>query len=314
MAYKHTFTKCKTMRILIYGSHAILLHLCKVDGKIPFNSSSVVLLIELNKLLFSLSMLAPEVYSKSLKLPTFMQCVPFAIPALLYCINNNIVVHIQLYIDPASFQVLSNLKIASTALLYRSIIRRRLTRLQWLSMWLLMFAGISNSYGGLRLTGKLESPREIYITVYGLLLIVIYCALSGLAGVYTEYILKKNYQSSLHLQNSLLYTFGVVISLVTYSVSSWNSPYTFTHGYTKHTVIIIITQAMLGLIMSAVMKHTSNIIRLFIITCAMLVTTSLSMVLWNLQINFYFGLAFVLVFIALLLYHKRYNMYIVRHF
>ena len=36
---------------------------------------------------------------------TFMKSLPFAVPAVLYAVNNNIVVHIQLFMDPASFQV-----------------------------------------------------------------------------------------------------------------------------------------------------------------------------------------------------------------
>ncbi|XP_070541746.1 probable UDP-sugar transporter protein SLC35A4 [Ptychodera flava] len=302
--------------ILIYGSHAILLNLCKVDGKIPFNSSAVVLLIEFHKLLFSVVMFAPEVVSQGLRLPHWRHCVLFAVPALLYCINNNIVVHMQLYMDPASFQVLSNLKIASTAILYRYIIRRRLTRLQWMSMWMLMFAGICNSYGGLQFSQSPHPASEIYITLYGLILMILYCTISGLAGVYTEYILKKNYQLSLHLQNILLYIFGLFMNYFTYISTTWNasSESGFFQGFTALTFIIVMTQAANGLIMSAVMKHTSNIIRLFIITCAMLVTTTLSMLLFNLQLNVYYWIAFVLVFLALLLYHKRTNIYTVKHF
>ncbi|XP_077989257.1 putative UDP-sugar transporter protein SLC35A4 [Glandiceps talaboti] len=302
--------------ILIYGSHAILLNLCKVDGAIPFNSSSVVLLIELHKLFFSVVMLLPTIQSQGINLPSWKQVIPFAIPALLYCFNNNIVVHMQLYMDPASFQILSNLKIASTAILYRYIIRRRLSRLQWLAMWMLMFAGICNSYGGLHISSTNHSNSEVYITIYGLLLMLIYCANSGLAGVYTEYILKKNYQVSLHLQNVLLYIFGVIINYFTYVSSTWNesTPTTFFQGYTSLTFIIIFTQAANGLIMSAVMKHASNIIRLFIITCAMLVTTTLSMLLFNLQLNMYYWTAFILVFMALFFYHKRYSVYVVKHF
>ena len=39
-------------RVLIYGSHAILINLCKNEnGKIPFSSASVVLLSEVMKVL-----------------------------------------------------------------------------------------------------------------------------------------------------------------------------------------------------------------------------------------------------------------------
>ncbi|KAK3710034.1 hypothetical protein QZH41_012427, partial [Actinostola sp. cb2023] len=111
-------------RVLIYGSHSILINLCKVDGKIPFNSAAVVLLIELAKLLFSLFFFIPEVMSGKVQNPSIQTTLAFSVPAVLYCINNNIVVHIQLFLDPASFQVMSNLKITTTAILYWLFIKR----------------------------------------------------------------------------------------------------------------------------------------------------------------------------------------------
>ena len=56
--------------------------------------------------------------------------------------------------------------------------------------------------------------------------------------------------------------------------------------------------------MSAIMKHGSNITRLFLISCAMLVTTLLSVAVFSLQPNALFYAAFVLVIIALYLYYK----------
>ena len=63
-------------------------------------------------------------------------------------------------------------------------------------------------------------------------------------------------------------------------------------------------QAMNGLILSAVMKHSSNLIRLLIIACAMIVNTALSMAIFSLQLNLYFNIAFILVILALKLYHS----------
>ena len=57
--------------------------------------------------------------------------------------------------------------------------------------------------------------------------------------------------------------------------------------------------------MSAIFKHGNNITRLFLISCAMLVTTVLSMLIFNLQLNVYFCAAFVLVVFALGLYYKN---------
>ncbi|XP_031553771.1 probable UDP-sugar transporter protein SLC35A4 isoform X2 [Actinia tenebrosa] len=306
--------------VFIYGSHSILINLCKVDGKIPFNSASVVLLIELAKLLFSLFFFIPEALAGNIHSPSVKTVLAFSIPAVLYCINNNIVVHVQLYLDPASFQVLGNLKIATTAVLYWLIIKRKISRQKWISLFLVTLAGISNSYGGLHphheiiKDNKQQVENKIYVTLLGVLLMLLYCTISGLAGVYTEYILKRQFKVSLHLQNSLLYTYGVVLNFWAFIINdsiqnnthetvSGSGLGDFFTGYSMWTFLIIITQAMNGLIMSAVMKHASNITRLIIIACAMVVTTILSVLVFSLQLNIYFILAFALVIVALKLYH-----------
>ena len=55
--------------------------------------------------------------------------------------------------------------------------------------------------------------------------------------------------------------------------------------------------------MSLVMKHGSNITRLFIISGAMLTTTVLSVIILGTVLNGFFIVAVVLVMMAVYLYH-----------
>lgn len=73
--------------------------------------------------------------------------------------------------------------------------------------------------------------------------------------------------------------------------------------YKENNSCFVEFQATNGLILSAVMKHSSNLIRLFI-ACAMSVNTALSMAIFSLQLNLYFNVAFILVIVALKLYHS----------
>lgn len=75
--------------------------------------------------------------------------------------------------------------------------------------------------------------------------------------------------------------------------------------YKENNSCFVKFQATNGLILSAVMKHSSNLIRLLIIACAMSVNTALqSMAIFSLQLNLYFKVAFILVIVALKLYHS----------
>ncbi|NWU04067.1 S35A4 protein, partial [Urocynchramus pylzowi] len=263
------------LSVAIYGSHAPLLTLCKVDGAIPFSSTSVVLLVELTKLALSLlAVLAGP--REPPAAPCWRHAAPFALSALLYAANNNLVVHMQLFMDPSTFQVLS-----------------------WLALLLLLAAGVAYSCGGLRGHGDAPGTR-LHVTPAGLLLLSVYCLISGLSAVYTEAILKSQ-ALPLSLQNLFLYFFGALLNLMG---SLWSGTEGgFLEGFSPWVLLIVLSQALNGLIMSVVMKHSSNITRLFVISCSILVNALLSVALFNLQLTILFFVAVACIGLAVHLYY-----------
>lgn len=294
------------LSVLIYGSHAPLIALSKVGGRVPFSASSCVLLVELTKLLVSLVLLVVRDRSAiPCASSSWPLAAPYALPALLYALNNNLVVHMQTHMDPSTFQVLSNLKIAFTALLYCVCLRQRLRRGQWLALSLLMGGGVCHSYNNL----ELEAPSEegvnkinLHISAWGLLLVLSYCLISGLAAVYTELILKTQ-KLPLSLQNLFLYIFGVAVNGMAHLLGA-GGELGFLEGYSPTVWAIVAGQAANGLLMSVVMKHGSSITRLFIISCSMLVNAALSWALLGLQLTPLFALAVLLIGLAIHLYYS----------
>ncbi|XP_015205314.2 probable UDP-sugar transporter protein SLC35A4 [Lepisosteus oculatus] len=289
--------------VFIYGSHAPLITLCKVDGKVPFSPSSCVVLIEVTKLLISLGLLLiQDLHSLQVTL-SWGHMVPYAFPAVLYAINNNLVVYMQLYMDPSTFQVLSNLKIISTALLYSLFLNKHLLPVQWWAVCLLMMAGVCHTYSSLDHTeeekGEAVVGTQFHISVLGLVLVLSYCFVSGLAAVYTELILKTQ-RLPLNLQNLFLYVFGVAVNCCAHFTNAGPG---FFEGYSWVVWLIVTTQALNGLFMSLVMKHSSNITRLFVISCSMLVNAVLSVSLFSLQLTPLFFVSVVLIGLAIYLYY-----------
>lgn len=290
--------------VLIYGSHAPLISLTKVDGHVPFSPSSCVVLIEFAKLLVSFASLLASGNLSALKVSvSVMTVTPYAVPAVLYAFNNNLVVFMQAYMDPSSFQVLSNLKIVSTALLYSSCLGKRLRRGQWFALGMLVAAGVSHSYSGFDREPSLEdeSTGRLHITSWGLLLVLVYCFISGLAAVYTERVLKTQ-RLPLSLQNLFLYVFGVAINLASHL--SGGGRQGFLEGFSTLVWLIIAGQAANGLLMSIIMKHGTGITRLFVISSAMLVNGVLSWGLLGIQLTPYFLFPVVLIGWAVYLYYR----------
>uniref|UniRef100_A0A8D0MFY4 Solute carrier family 35 member A4 n=1 Tax=Sus scrofa TaxID=9823 RepID=A0A8D0MFY4_PIG len=282
-----------------YGAHAPLLALCHVDGRVPFRPSSAVLLTELTKLLLCALSLLVGWQAWPPRTPPWRQAAPFALSALLYGANNNLVIHLQHYMDPSTYQVLSNLKIGSTALFYCLCLRRRLSARQGLALLLLMAAGACYAAGGLRDPGSplpespstaASGPVPLHVTAPGLLLLLLYCLISGLSSVYTELLLKRQ-RLPLALQNLFLYTFGVLLNLG------------LLEGFSGWAALVVLSQALNGLLMSAVMKHGSSITRLFVVSCSLVVNAVLSAALLRLQLTAAFFLAALLIGLAVHLYY-----------
>ncbi|XP_031713852.1 probable UDP-sugar transporter protein SLC35A4 [Anarrhichthys ocellatus] len=295
------------LMVLIYGSHAPLISLTKVDGQVPFNPSSCVVMIELSKLLISLATLVSTGGTSALHaVPPLVRVAPYAVPAMLYALNNNLVVLMQAYMDPSSYQVLSNLKIASTALLYSLCLGKRLRPSQWLAVGLLVGAGVCHSYSSLDLgdpeRADAEEGLSLHITAWGLFLVLVYCCVSGLAAVYTERVLKSQ-KLPLSLQNLYLYVFGVAINGLS-SFSFAAAEKSFLEGYSGVVWVIIAGQAANGLLMSVVLKHGSGITRLFVISCSMLVNALLSWAILGLQLTPFFLLPISMIGLAAFMYYR----------
>ncbi|KAJ6661360.1 hypothetical protein lerEdw1_014988 [Lerista edwardsae] len=290
-----------TLSTIVYGSHAPLLTLSKENGQIPFSSSSVVILIELTKLVLSSVFLIIWDWRQLRNAVSWRHVAPFVLSALLYAANNNLVVHLQLFMDPSTFQVLSNLKIGSTALLFSMLLHQRLTLRKWLALFLLTVAGAFYTYGGLQDLQQLPaSDMQLHITPIGLLLISLYCLISGLSAVYTEVVLKTQ-DLPLNLQNLFLYFFGVLLNVMIHLLSSAGTG--FLEGFSFWVGLVIVSQALNGLIMSVVMKHSNNITRLFVISSSIMVNALLSVMLFSLHLTAFFFLSVLLIGLAVYLYY-----------
>ncbi|MBN3282637.1 S35A4 protein, partial [Polyodon spathula] len=294
------------LSVFIYGSYAPLITLCKVDNKIPFSFSSCVVLIEVAKFIVTLGLLFLRDQHSLHIAVSWRHIVPYALPALLYAVNNNLVVFMQVHMDPSNFHMLSNLKIASTALLCTTVLQKWLNRRKCLSLALLMAAGVCHTYSSMgtpkQKVGGAIHETQFHITALGLLLLLVYCIVSGLAAVYTELILKTQ-RLPLNLQNLLLYFFGIVVNWGAHLASAEGSS-GFFNGYSWWVGVIVVTQALNGLLMSVVMKHSSNITHLFVISCSMLVNAVYSVVLFSLQLT---ALFFVSVFLIAVAIHSYYH-------
>jgi hypothetical protein len=118
---------------LLTCSYSLLLQLSKdaATGRFRYSPLSVTFVAEAAKLLFSVTAVYGTPAAAAAAPPLrAADCARAAVPALLYCAQNNLVFAAMAHLDPPLYQLLSNLKIVATALLTRVVLHRALTRLQ----------------------------------------------------------------------------------------------------------------------------------------------------------------------------------------
>jgi len=207
----------------------------------------------------------------------------YSVPALLYAIQNNIVFLALLYLAPPTFELFSNLKIVTTAIVFYLALRRPLTSIQWTAVLLLFLGTVlgqlpspsaapCESVGSVDAVGSESAAGQ----VFGFFLCVIYAVLSAFAGIYTEKLLKGSRQS-IHLQNMEIYFWSLFVNG---AIAAWNGTNLFSmdffRGYDTLTWTVILNGALMGQCVSFVMKYADNIVKVFAASLAMLISTLLS--------------------------------------
>ncbi|XP_062891482.1 UDP-galactose translocator [Mobula hypostoma] len=233
----------------------------------------------------------------------YMDTLKMAIPSLIYTLQNNLQYIAISNLPAATFQVLYQFKILTTALFSVLMLKKSLGRLQWISL-VILFLGI----GVVQVTqegsaGRDQVPGQSYLV--GLLAVVISCISSGFAGVYFERILKGT-SASIWLRNIQLGLFGTLLGLG--AMMSKDGPAIaqkgFFFAYTPLVWSVIFNQAFGGLLVAMVVKYADNILKGFAASVSIIISTVASVHLFGFHLDLYFTLGAGLVITAVFLYSQ----------
>ena len=275
------------------------------DGRYEYLVLSTVVLTELAKLLVSLFFYVVFVKPtrRTHNALSRREIASFAVPALVYALNNALVFAIVADIRPSSFQILSAFKTVFTLVLFRLVLKKIPTSNQYVAV-LLLAAGAAVS----RLSsveGCIDESRESDGGALGVVLTLVSCLASSVGGISNELLLKKD--GGLHplsLQNALLYGFGVVVNSVALLIrnGSYLAAHGFFDGYDGRTIILILINTITGISISAVLKFGNNILRVYAHSGAMLLSMTVEMLAFGLPASFELFLAAVIVSGSALIY------------
>lgn len=201
------------------------------------------------------------------------------------------------------FQVTYQLKILTTAVLSVIMLKKQLSKVQWVSL-VVLFIGVSTVQLQPEnlVTSKSSVPQNPFI---GLVAVVTACIMSGFAGVYFEKILKGT-QQSVWLRNVQLGGIGTVVGYITMELNDGMTVREkgFFYGYDKWVWFVILLQSCGGLIVAVVVKYADNILKGFATSAAIIISCIGSMFLFSFSLSKEFTLGATLVIVATYLYSK----------
>ncbi|KAF6716556.1 UDP-galactose translocator [Oryzias melastigma] len=233
----------------------------------------------------------------------YRDTLKLAIPSLIYTLQNNLQYVAISNLPAATFQVTYQLKILTTALFSVLMLRKSLSRVQWISL-LLLFAGVAIvqvQQEGNKEASLANSANQNYMV--GVVAVVISCLSSGFAGVYFEKILKGS-SASVWVRNVQLGIFGTALGLLGLW---WNDGAAvaergFLFGYTGMVWCVIFNQAFGGLLVAVVVKYADNILKGFATSFSIIVSTVMSIYLFSFHVDLLFTAGAGLVIGAVYMY------------
>lgn len=200
------------------------------------------------------------------------ETLKLAVPAGIYTLQNNLLYVALSNLDAATYQVTYQLKILTTALFSVSMLRRKLGFYQWLSLLILM-AGVALVQWPTQSMGESEQKVLSASSQFvGVMAVLMACLSSGFAGVYFEKILKETKQS-IWVRNIQLGLFSFLlgfIGMLVFDGERVRQSGVF-QGYSAITCVVVVLQALGGLVVAVVIKYADNILKGF--------ATSLSIIL-----------------------------------
>lgn len=175
--------------IALWVASHLLVYSSRRSGAPEYNTTSLVLLTEVVKLLLACGLYVAYDGTAAQLVRAASGALPLAArysgPDLLFCAYNNLMYVNLAAFDPGTYRVLMQLRIVMTGLLYQLLFARRLNRNQWLAILLTasgcMVQESAKLAGGAAALGASAAAG---------LLLVAQMAAGALAGVLNELLLK----------------------------------------------------------------------------------------------------------------------------
>jgi UDP-sugar transporter A1/2/3 len=153
-------------------------------------------------------------------------------------------------------------------------------------------------------------PGESYFensSMWGLFICLMMAILSAGAGIYTELIIKRAQEKSLHVQNIQLYAFGMICNVLLYWF--WENTEhlgNFFEGLLSFKSICVITTTVLsGLSVSMLLKYADNIVKVYSSGLSVIFTAFYCMLYLDFDPTLLFWCGTIVIVVSIDIYYMK---------
>lgn len=283
----------------------------KTDNTYDYNPTTVVLFTECLKLLVCCACYGRDHSIKNLAAEIMKNRKVFAlylVPALLYCVYNNLSFLNLAAFDPTTYFLLLQFRVVVTGILFQILFKKNLSMIQWISLVLLTFGCIIKEVPSINpgLNGGVIIP---YFT-FNLPLILMQVFCSCFAGVYNEYLLKHTgVEVPIMLQNIFMYVDSVICNLGFLTVHGELLKATTADALREvlrfKVLLIVANSAAIGIVTSFFLHSLNSILKTFASALEIMFTAVLCWLIFDIPIDRKTVVAIAVVSLATYLYSQN---------
>jgi len=279
-----------------------------------YNTVTVVLLTEMMKLVFSSIIYFKDASVRSLFEGVYKYrwvLLLYLVPATLYCLYNNLSFLSLAYFDPTTYFMFMQIRLLLTGLIYQILFKKTLSGKQWFSLALLTVGCMVHAGGtSSEAVDKADSGANFMTFLMGCAFVLIQVLCSVFAGVYNEYLIKKE-GAEIHImiQNVFMYLDSILCNIILLGVkgdlaSAFSSSSLASINQTL-VLALILNNSVLGIITSLFLKKLNSILKAFASALELVFTALLSVPILGIPLTLHTVLALCLISLAVVMYAQN---------
>lgn len=291
------------------GAVLLMRYTRSIEGETEFITQTAVIMQETMKGLACVLLLMCSEGTLSSAWSQPREALKTAVPAILYLGQNNLQYVAVGLLDAATYTVVYQSKTIWSGIFSVLLLGRTLRVNKWVGLGMLSLGVGAVQLSGMQTAkkGTIDGDVETSRRVSGFIVILAAAALSSMAGVYFEKIL-KGVRVSLWTRNLQLAGYSVITATIPLIMTGdWTlvQERGFFYGYTPMTWACITMNAFGGLLVGTVIKYADAVTKDVAIGASIVLSSAASTQLFGFEITQLFVFGVALVIYSVFLYSER---------